>query len=214
MNDGYFFMIICWILVILVWTQWLDSLWKKAQDITTVRRMVLMFLLLIITFQALYIPFTSNISVNIGSVLLLGGLTLYFLWRDENVYRWQFLSVILFLGVFYGVAYEVFVLDPILMVVTPFYMLPAFLTLFLLLSTTVIKLQYLMMIGGFLLGEFIHKLFMLQHVERVFIGDAGFRDQLALGLIMVTTSTLIFRFCYRMFKQAVRLLSSHGEQEG
>lgn len=213
MNDGYFFMIICWILVILVWTQWLDILWNKAQDIAKVRRIVLIFLLLIISLQAIYIPFTANISVNMGSVLL-GGLAFYFLWRDETEYRFQFLSVILFLGIFYGVAYEVFVLDPILMVVSPFYMLPAFLTLFLLLSTTVIKLQYLIMIGGFLLGEFVHKLFMLQHVERVFIGDAGYRDQLVLGLIMVTTLNLVFRICYRMFKQAVRFLTSHGEQEG
>lgn len=214
MNDGYFFMIICWILTILIWTQWLDPLWHKEQDVAKARRLVLLFLLLIISLQAIYVPFNSRISVNIGSVLLLGGLTIYFLWKDDSDYRWQFMSVILFLGVFYGVAYEVFVLDPILMVVSPFYMVPAFLALFLMLSTTFLKLQCLMMIGGFLLGEFIHKLFMLQHVERVFIGDAGFRDQLALGLIMVTSSTLLLRLCFRMFKQAVRILTSQGEQEG
>jgi hypothetical protein len=214
MNDGYFFMIICWILLILIWTHWLDPFWQMKRNKVKTRQLVLLFLLLIISMQAFYIPLYSKISVNVGSVLVLGGLALYFLWRDESDYRWQFLSVILFLGIFYGVAYEVFVLDPILMVISPFYMLPAFLALFLLLSTTNLKLQCLMMVGGFVLGELIHKLFMLQHVERVFIGDAGFRDQLALGLIMVTSLNLLSRLCYRIFKQAVRLFTSQGEQEG
>jgi hypothetical protein len=214
LNDGYFFLIICWILALLVATQWLDFLWKEANDPVKRRRRVFMFLLMIITLQGMYLPVSARISINLGAVILIGCIFLYFFWQDQSGFRLQMTSVVLFLGVFYAVAYEVFMLDPILMVIPSIYMMPSFMALFILLTTQNLKLQWMMIVGGFILGESIHKFFTLKHLDTVFVGDAAFRDQLVMGLLIITALTLIFRLFYKAYQQAIRIFSSQRKQEG
>lgn len=214
MNDGYLFLIVSWVIALLVVTHWLDYLWKEAKEPAKIRRRVFVLILMIITFQGIYLPISAIISLNIGAIILIGSIFLYFYWRDPSGFRLQMTSVVLFLGIFYAVAYEVFTLDPILMVLPAVYMLPSFMALFILLTTHDLKLQWMMMTGGFISGEVIHKMFTLKHVEMIFVGDAAFRDQLVMGLMIVTACALIIRLLYKAYRQAIRIISSQRKQEG
>jgi hypothetical protein len=214
LNDGYHFLITSWVIALLVVTHWLDYFWKEAKDSAKIRRNVFVLILMIITFQGIYLPISARISLNIGAIILMGSIFLYFYWRDQSGFRLQMTSVVLFLGIFYAVAYEVFTLDPILMVLPAVYLLPSFMALFILLTTHDLKLQWMMMIGGFISGEVIHKMFTLKHVELIFIGDAAFRDQLVMGLLIVTACALIIRVLYKMYQQVIRIITSQRKQEG
>jgi hypothetical protein len=214
LNDGYLFLITSWVIALLVVTHWLDSFWKEAKDLAKIRRRVFVLILMIITLQGIYLPISARISLNLGAIILMGSIFLYFYWRDTSGFRLQMTSVVLFLGIFYAVAYEVFTLDPILMVLPIMYMLPAFMALFILLTTHNLKLQWMMMLGGFISGEVIHKMFTLKHVEMIFVGDAAFRDQLVMGLLIVTLCALFIRVIYKTYQQAIRIIFSQRKQEG
>jgi|GEM_PF-3671602 len=214
MNHGYFFLIACWILLILVYFHWLDFMWKDKQSPSLWRRWCGIGISVLIISQVLYLPISPSISVNVGSALLLSGLVLYQLWVMDSSVRLQMLSVILFLGIFIAVSYEIFYLDPILMVAEPFYLLPSFLVLFLLLTTGSLKQQWLMMLGGFILGEILHKCFMLPYVSKVYIGDAEFRDMLMMGLIMMTISTFTLKGLTKAYKESLKRLIFFKKQEG
>jgi hypothetical protein len=214
LNDGYLFLITSWVFALLVVTHWLDFFWKEAKDLAKIRRRVFVLILMIITLQGIYLPISARISLNIGAIILMGSIFLYFYWRDSSGFRLQMTSVVVFLGIFYAVAYEVFTLDPILMILPVLYMLPAFMAIFILLTSHDLKLQWMMMIGGFISGEVIHKMFTLKHVEMIFVGDAAFRDQLVVGLLILTACALIIRVIYKVYQQAIRIIFSQRKQEG
>lgn len=213
MNEGYIFLISCWLILILVSTQWLDGIWTKKHSPQKIRRWVLFFLFSIIITQSIYLPLTTSIAVNIGSVLLVTIVYGYYLIKDDSGFKLQMLAVILFLAIFYAVTYEMFYIDPILMIIPPVLMLPTFFSLFILLTTTSIKHQWFMMIGGLVLGETLHKIFMLKHVDMVLIGDAPYRNQLMVGLLSVTGATLVIRYVIKGFQFAIRLIVTR-KQEG
>jgi hypothetical protein len=214
MNHGYFFIIMCWLLLILILTQWLDPFLKGFNPSAKIKRNVVLFLLALVILQGINVPISPQISVNLGSIGLLGSIFLYFFWQDQTGLRLHMLCVILFLGVFYAVLYELFLIDPILMVISPFYLLPAFLVLFLLFTTRDLKLQIIMLLGGLLLGELMHKVFLLKHVPHVWLGDAEFRDQMMLGFILATFISVQLKVIQRIYQQAIRYLTTFRKQEG
>lgn len=217
MNNGFIFLIVCWLLFMLTLTQWLDFLWKGSKDLPSQRKKMMVLLLLLISLQGFYIPLFPNASLNAGVNLVLLGLFLYHYWKDQAVYRLQVLAVVLFLAIFYAVAYELFVLDPILMVVSPLWMLPAFLSLFIAFTTKDLALQWLMMTGGLVVGEMIHKAFLLSRVHYVYIGDAAFRDQFVIGLLFMTALHFLISLCIKgaqFMLRTFRLKQPDGKQEG
>jgi asparagine N-glycosylation enzyme membrane subunit Stt3 len=214
MNNGYFFLIVCWIVTILVISQWLDFLWRETKDVVQTRRYVLLFLAILLLFQGIYIPLSSKLNVNLGSIFVVGIVFLYYLWRGQSEQRLQMISVIIFLGVFYAVAYEVFFLDPILMIIPPLYLLPSFFVLFLLLTTIDLRQQWIMLVGGFIVGECFHKWFLYKYVDQVYLGDAEFRDQFMMGFVLITVTTLSWNMIHKLSQQAIRILSTIRKQEG
>ena len=214
MNPGYFFIIMCWILIILILTEWLDFLWPDAVDQEKARRKAVIFLIMLVILQGFSIPIHSRINLNLGSIVLITVVGLYNFIKDQSGLRLQMLSVILFLGIFYGVAYEMLIMDPILMVLSPLYILPAFLVIFLLLTTNQIELQWLMLAAGFILGEIVHKIFLYKHVEQIFIGDALFRDHLMMGFLMLTVATYVLSYMKKLILYSIRVLASYRKQEG
>lgn len=214
MNHGYFFLIMCWMILILVHFQWMDFLWKNKDKVQLTRRWVVLIIILLIITQGVYLPLSADISINIGVILFTGSLVAYFLWRDSTGLRLQMLSVILFLGIFYAVSYEVFFIDPILMIVNPFYLLPAFFVLFLMLTTGDLKLQWLMIAGGFILGETIHKFFIYKYVTQIYIGDAEFRDQMMMGIVMMSTVSLGFKALMKLSADTLKRVFFFRRQEG
>jgi hypothetical protein len=211
MNDGYLFLIGCWLLLILIFTQWFDFLWEKDR-VQRSRRWALFALLLLIAGQGIYIPVSDQVSLNLSMYGVMAFLFLIFFWKSD--YRPQTLSVVLFIAVFYAVAFEVFYLDPILMILSPTFLLPAFFALFLLLTTSALKHQWLMLTGGTLIGEGLHKFFLLEHVTHVYLGDAAFRDLLLIGFIFTTGLQLLVHMTWRAFRTVVRLRQSEGNQGG
>lgn len=214
MNEGYLFIIVSWIAVILITTHWLDPILGEQESLVPARRRAVMVVLLLLIFQGMYIPLTERVFINVGAILLLGVIFLYHFWKHPTEYSIQIISVILFLGVFYAVAYEIFFLDPILMVISPEYMLPAMLTLFVIFSVYELRLQLLVIVGGYLLGECMHKLFIFKQVQQVYIGDALFRDQLMMAVVMLFISNMAMSLFFKMYAYAKRLFTSLDKQEG
>lgn len=211
MNDGYLFLIGCWLTLILVMTHWFDFLWFKDQ-VEYGRRKALIFLLLLIACQGIYVPLTDQLSLNVSMYGVLALFFLVFFWKND--YRLQILSVVLFLAVFYAVAYEVLYLDPILMIVSPTFLLPAFFAFFLLLTTPDLKHQWLMLAGGALIGEGLHKFMLMKHITHVYIGDATFRDFLLVSFVFVTGLQLLVQLIWRALRSVMRLRSPESNREG
>lgn len=213
MNSGYIFFIGLWIIIILLYTHWLDFLWRDKVE--GKRRLTILFFLLVAIFQGVYLPITPQVALNATMFIILTLGFVYYYWRYSGGYKLQILAVILFLGLFYAVAYEVFLIDPILMILSPSLLLPLFFTLFLVLTTLNLPHQWIMLFGGGLLGELIHKVFLLERVDFVYIGDAAFRDQLIIAFLMLTATNIVIQVVLKL----VRLLlknrkMSPGRQEG
>lgn len=199
MNAGYLFIIFSWLLVLLIATDWLDPVFHKYTRNPQAKRIAVVLILLILIFQGIYVEVVDNIYLNAGAYLLLGSFIFFFSWKSAQHNSVQTISTILFLGIFYAVVFELFFLDPILMVVSPDYLLPCLLMLFTMITIYQLPLQLLVITGGFLLGETLHKLFMFKHLQAIYLGDALFRDQLAIGYILVMLTNGLLLFCKSMY---------------
>lgn len=217
MNNGYLFLIICWMLIMLTLTQWLDFLWMRAgHTLEQQRKKALVLILLVISLQGFYIPLSPYAAINVA-IILVGGFFVYFLWKDQAGYRLQILAVILFLAFFYAVAYELFVLDPIIMIIPPLWLLPAFLSIFVAFTTKELGAQWLMITGGLIFGEAMHKAFLLSRVHFVYVWDAAFRDQFIVSLVLMTLLHYLIILGHKMGQfmlRPFRIKQPDGKQEG
>ncbi|WP_343834654.1 hypothetical protein, partial [Bacillus horti] len=166
---------------------------------------------LLLASQPFYLSVTPKLSIHIGMYVIAGGMFLYYFYKDPLAFRLQIVAVILFLAVFYAVAYEMFLLDPILMLVPPVLLIPAFMSVFVVLTTTNIKHQWLMLTGGFLLGELGHKTFLLRYVDYVHLGDAIFRDQYIVALFLTTMLYGLILICLKGIRMAFRSVVRVGK---
>ncbi|WP_202080028.1 hypothetical protein [Caldalkalibacillus salinus] len=208
MNEGVLFFIAMWLLFILASTQWLDGIWKDNH--TRNRRLTIMMLLLMIMGQGLYLPITDTYHINMG-VYIGGSLLLFYaFWARGANYRLQILCVMIFLGIFYAMSYKLFFIDPVLMIWSPLYLLPIFMTLFVALATSDIAYQWLMMGGGMLCGELLHQYLLQDYVPVVYAGDAYFRDMFIVAFSLVTAFHLVLRVSYRLY-QLIRTRQPQGE---
>ncbi len=214
MNDGYLFIIIGWMVFILMVTHWLDFIWEDERALGGQRRRACLFLLLVMIGQAFYVPLSSEMMINIGSMVCIPLLFLYRIWTDPSPFRLQMIAVVIFLGVFYALSYELFAMDPILMIISPIYLVPLAFTLFLTLTTQSVQQQWLMMTGGFVLGEWLHKSLQSAYADVIYIGDALFRDQLAIGFVFVTASAYTTAYILKLSRYMLKLLRPQSKQEG
>jgi hypothetical protein len=215
MNQGYLFLIIMWLLVILVFTHWADFLWKDHHNVKRVRRHMLLLLLSVIMLKSVYIPISimdRQLLFNLGSLLIPGLVALYLMLRDKAGFRLQMVTVVTFLGLFYGVIYELLFMDPILMIIPLLYMIPAFIVLFIVLSTNQLHLQLYMLFAGFALGEVVHKLFLLKHHQSLYFGDALYRDKLMMGLVMTLALWFIIRLLSVCYDKCAQILASFARK--
>ncbi|GGK18885.1 hypothetical protein GCM10010965_09840 [Caldalkalibacillus thermarum] len=214
MNDGYIFMIGIWILFILAVTRWLDFFWAHHPHKALIRKGVIIVLAMKLLTQEWYLPLGSQYAINVSSIFIPALICGFFLWRDRSGFLRQMMAVILFLGVFYAVSHQLFLWDPVLMVMPTMYMFPVFFTLFLLLATLHLPQQWLMMTSGMILGEIVHKWFLLRYVDYVVVGDAAFRDQLVIGLCLVTAVTLTARLGIKVYQYLYHKFHSQWKEEG
>lgn len=201
MNAGYLFIILSWLAVLLIATDWFDPLFAKYTRNSQSKRIAVILLLLILILQGMYVEVFNTIYLNIGAYILLSFLVFFYSRKFAQEYSLQMLSTITFLGIFYAVAYELFFLDPILMVVSPDYLLPCLLMLFTMITVYQLPIQLIVITGGFLLGETLHKLFMFKHLQTIYIGDALFRDQLAIGFFLVILTNGLLLLCTALYSK-------------
>ncbi|MDQ0337760.1 hypothetical protein J2S00_000530 [Caldalkalibacillus uzonensis] len=215
MNDGYFYMIVIWILLILAATRWLDFLWAAHPWKSVIHKGVIILLVAQLVTQGWYVslPSASQYAMNVN-ILMTALICGYRLWRDKSGFMMQMVAVILFLGVLYAVSHQLFLWDPVLMVLPPFYLFPVFFSLLLLLTTLHLPHLWLMMASGMILGELLHKLFLLQYVDYAQVGDAAFRDQLAMGLCLVTGVAFSVRYGIKGYRYLHKLILSQWKEEG
>lgn len=199
MNEGYIFIISAWLTVVLLMTHWLDYYLSREENIRQSRRKITFIILVLLSLQGLYIPVGANILVNVGSCLFLTLLILIYYWKYASEFNLQFGSIVIFLGIFNAVAYELFYLDPILMILPPQFFLPILFTTFVVITLYHLPIQLLAIIGGSLLGEILHKLFIYKHVQPVYIGDALFRDQLAVAIMLVFCTNLLVHLTTKLY---------------
>lgn len=131
--------------------------------------------------QTIYIPVSDHFYLNISTALLMVIPVYYFSKNSRSSFHIQMASVILFLGVFYAFSYQLFTLDPILMILPSHYLLACAFTLFINLTNQSLLQQMIMMLAGFSLGEWVHKCVVVLHMQPVYVGDGFFRDQLMVG---------------------------------
>lgn len=191
MNDGYLFLIGCWILMILISTHWLDFMWSKINEkecakVQSKRRLLLFIVMLLMVGQGLYVSIAENILINV-SVLLLTMVFFYLIIQHNSEYQLQMVAVIIFLTVLYSVSHQLFMIDPIVMIFSPQVMLAVSFTFFLLLATPCWKQQSIMMLGGFIFGEVMHKYYIYKYALGIYIGHEAFRDQLTIGFMSLAT---------------------------
>jgi hypothetical protein len=150
MNDGYLFIIVCWIVILLIWSEWLDSMWRFycGEHKAVKRKRALICVVLIAAGSFWHLPVTDEVQVNVGAFFVPFLLFVYHMWRKRDRYRLQMLCVVSFLAVLFAFAYKMFVLDPILMIIPAKYMVPILFALVITFTTHSLYRQHVMMLGA------------------------------------------------------------------
>ena len=192
MLEGYVYAIGLVLLLILTATHWLDGFLEERDQKKSRRVKLIFFFLSLLLTQGFYLPLLNGYYLNLSHLLFIFPLCLYHFWRLPASQMGQTAAVILFLAVFYVASQQMFLLDPILMILSPLILYPSLFALLTFLVTTDLSRQWLTISFGMMAGEMIYKALILQKSKVVWVGDASFRDQFFLALIAVTLLTVVW----------------------
>lgn len=194
MTEGLIYTLGLVSLIILTATHWFDPFLVHKGSPRRYRLVLIIFFSLLLVTQGLYLPVIPGYAVNLSGIIIPVIVCLVRLWRFPPGQMWQMGAVILFLALFYAVSYQVLLMDPILMIISPRYLFPIVFTLMILLVTKEWPSIWFLMASGMIGGELLHQGFLLEHAVLVQVGDGAFRDQLLLGLVMVSVSSISLSF--------------------
>lgn len=195
MNEGYIFFVGLWLIMILFMTGWLDFLWGGSLT-KRHRTFIFLFLLVLFVTQNWAVTVGPDIQVYVSTGLFMLSYLVYFLYVDTSPYPIQAVCVALFLGILYAFAYQMFSTDPIMMILSPVYLVPIVFVILLLMTTHPLHYQWWMLAAGLWFGDVFHQFLLSRYVGEMIIASGHARDQLMIGITLLTTRYYVFSHAF------------------
>lgn len=177
-NAGVLANIIIILLIVLIFTDWFSVVDRLG------RQKTIYFLFLFLVSSQFSISIPNDWQINIGGFIL--PLLIYFvlLWafRKDRLY---ILTATLLLGSSYFLFKELIRLDPILLFWDEIYELSFFMVFILMIIAAKLQHKIMLLIGGFLLGEFLFNFNHRDVFEEIVLGNGNLRDYLWFSFVQL-----------------------------